>query len=556
MRASFFVRPLLALFLSVCLALPVGPAFALKPTETQQGTGLEELDAALRGESRPATTAGLEEGLVYSSQVRPKVRKMVEWASSLSGPLGRPKSSSDLLETGALLTNAMHGGLFPDLSEVESFLLEWKHAVVRLGYREQLISRHFSYFNLAGITDVIDHLEILREHPVWNQPEAHRKDQVSFLSQAAHAYAVRGTYRPGGEESEQDLRKAISYLNTAIGISAREDVPEHLEEQKLLVDLNRERTRLQQLVSPAGLEEAITEGLISQWINQLGHHSVLDRRNAALNLGQMAALIPEETAPAVVTALTETFLNRELEVQEASAWALGQLGPRASRAVPVLEQRLGREKDQEVQQTIRDAIGRIQPPAAGLEETGATAVAERPLTANAPASAMTKEKAEQVIKGLAEGWGLNKLTELRIVAVSSEVVKTNSDFRRLVGEPVNMGNYVRLVIVPENNNQIEDQIGDIFVKLFERMPNYQLPPRQRLKGTVQAYGPNDDEALNLFAKIAKIPLVGFSILERQPLNMNLIKALREILKGLPGIDAAAIPDKELELLEKALSALA
>ncbi|MBI3318348.1 MAG: methyltransferase domain-containing protein [Candidatus Omnitrophica bacterium] len=192
--------------------------------------------------------AGLEEkGLLYSRKVRGEIRRLIE-TSPWMDSLGRPKDYSALQSNELALTQHRDSGAFPDLTDAEIFLLEWRIAVLR---------REMQKWPEAGapearwkaLNTTARSLEGLREDAVWNTTEFVPEDQVNFLQDLARAYVLRAAYPPHVDEKVPDLLRAGRYINSAIQW-AENSLPQ------LLPVLRIEWMRIQLLLDPTALDAA------------------------------------------------------------------------------------------------------------------------------------------------------------------------------------------------------------------------------------------------------------------------------------------------------------
>lgn len=151
------------------------------------------------------------------------------------------------------------------------------------------------------------------------------------------------------------------------------------------------------------------------------------------------------------------------------------------------------------------------------------------------------EEAEKTLQRLAEKWGLADLPELRIMAVSPQMVPDHPDLKKLIGRPIAMGN-VRFLFVPEQMDKMENLLGS-----FERENKTVL---------VQGFGTERDSVLDNFENTAQY-LFGFTIGERvSPQHPSFRALLRQIVVNLSGLKDETIEEDDLIALEQALSVLA
>ena len=148
--------------------------------------------------------------------------------------------------------------------------------------------------------------------------------------------------------------------------------------------------------------------------------------------------------------------------------------------------------------------------------------------------------AELTIQRLAGKWGIANLSEVRIAAVTPEVVAKNSTLQLLIGRPVSIGD-ATLLIVPKQ----EDRMRDLLISLMS----------ETRAVSIQGYGQPEDAALDAFEKAAQD--LGFPVQKRIPLQSQVFRdLLRQIIANLLGLQAEVIEEQDLIDLENALSNLA
>jgi hypothetical protein len=164
------------------------------------------------------------------------------------------------------------------------------------------------------------------------------------------------------------------------------------------------------------------------------------------------------------------------------------------------------------------------------------------VASSAPSRRTGLEEGKQTIRRLAEKWGLADLPEVRVAAISPQVMEDYPGFKALMGGSVGIGD-AKVVFVPERVEPMNDLIFSLVKGAGWIKPV-----------TIQGYGRaglEEDPILDTFESLAGF--AGASIQERVPPRSAVFhEILRQIVAHLSGLEEGAIEEGDLVALEQVL----